>query len=78
MQNKFHSRARCRFASMRKRRAFGPRKGHPWVQIRSYGKVRSGEILRQGAIGMNEAFRFIMSGSISDFGVATLPLRPDD
>jgi hypothetical protein len=43
---------------MRKRRAFGPRRGNPWVVIRNYGP-RASAILRQGSIGMVEAMRFI-------------------
>lgn len=46
--NKFNSRARCRFASMRKRRAFGPRYGERMFKGSHY-HVRFCKFLRDNA-----------------------------
>lgn len=55
---KFTSRSRARFVSIRKRRAFGPRRSWPWVKAKHAAKMWSGRLMPMH-IGRFEGIRFI-------------------
>lgn len=61
--SKFDSRARCRFAPRRRRRAFGPRRTSPFVKIKHYIKHF------RGSIGMD-------FGRVEEVRFVTSPIRP--